>query len=274
MITPLDIQKKQFSKSLRGLNEKEVQSFLQEVFGTLEKHINDNAELKERLSRSNEEMQKYKNIEKTLSETLVVAKRTAEDLMVNARREAEQLVAQARLQAKAIEEQSKREILELRSQRMMMEKDLEGFRLRMEGLLRAQLDVVSHYKSDVALNSPQPQPQQLHAQHQQLKAAAAPVATVVTEIKAAPAATAAPEVPQAVQTPQMPHAAQSPQATEEPQSPQSSQVPESHGKPSIADFTREQLHLAVEKHLAASSTLSQVRGDQEIGEVLAPKLEF
>mgnify|MGYP001201278231 CR=1 FL=1 len=157
MITPLDIQKKQFSKQLRGLNEKEVQTFLQEVFQTLEKHINDNAEIKEKMSRNIEEIQKYRTIEKTLSETLIVAKRTAEDLMINARKEAEQIVMQAKLQAKAIEEQSKRDTHVVQSQRMMMEKDLEGFRLRMEGLLRAQLDVVSHYKPDVVIPAPKPQ---------------------------------------------------------------------------------------------------------------------
>lgn len=155
MITPLDIQKKQFSRSFRGLNEKEVQSFLEELFATLEKHINDNADLKERMSRNIEEVSKYKAIEKTLTETLVVAKRTSEDLVMNARKEAEQIVAKAKLQAQMIEEQSKRDLMAIQNQRMMMEKDLEGFRLRMEGLLRAQLDVVSHYKPDVALQAPQ-----------------------------------------------------------------------------------------------------------------------
>ena len=132
MITPLDIQKKQFSKSFRGLSEREVQSFLQEIFQTLEKHINENAELKDKMTRNIEEIQKYRNIEKTLSETLVIAQRTSEDLMVNARKEADQIILQAKLQAKAIEEQSKRDLHMTQSQRMMMEKDLEGFRLRME----------------------------------------------------------------------------------------------------------------------------------------------
>lgn len=165
MITPLDVQKKVFNRSLRGFSERDVNHFLQEVGQSLEKHINDNAELKERMVRVMDEVGKYKAIETTLSETLIVAKKAADDLISVSKKEAEQIIASAKLQAYTIEEQTRRDIQALQTQRMMMEKDLDGFRLRMESLLRAQLDVVSHYKGDID-HQPQLQqhsPVQLHA---------------------------------------------------------------------------------------------------------------
>lgn len=149
MITPLDIQKKQFSKALRGISEKEVQDFMQEVYQTLEKHLDEKVALKEKISAHQEELQRYKILEKTLSETLVVAQRTAEDLLVNSRKEADLLIHKAQLEARAIEEEAKREMQDLHGQRMLLEKEFESFRLRMEGLLRAQLEAVSHYKTDL-----------------------------------------------------------------------------------------------------------------------------
>jgi cell division initiation protein len=149
MITPLDVQKKTFKKRLFGYSEKDVVHFMQEVANTLEKHINDNADLKERVVRVMDEVNKYKAIETTLSETLVVAKKASEDLVDSAKLQAQNIVQEAKLQAKSTEEQLRRDIDRLHHEQMLVEKELTAFKMRLEGMLRAQLKALNHYEEDI-----------------------------------------------------------------------------------------------------------------------------
>ncbi|MCK8058030.1 MULTISPECIES: DivIVA domain-containing protein [unclassified Fusibacter] len=149
MITPLDVQKKDFSKGIRGYSEREVNEYLIQIADTLETHINEKADLKERIMRIEEDVNKYRAIESTLSETLVLAKKTSDDLISTAKREAESIVKDAEITAKAKVEAANRQIAEMNEQRMHMEKDLEAFRLRIESMLRAQLSVVENYAVDL-----------------------------------------------------------------------------------------------------------------------------
>lgn len=149
MLTPLDIQKREFGKAIRGYNEREVDEFMMLVSQAMEKHIVDVAEQKDRNLRLTEDLSKYKQLEKTMSDTLVVAKKTSEDMLKTASQQADNIVKEAELRAIQMIEQAKKDIQLMQEQKMMMEKDLEGFRMRMEAMLRAQLDVAESYRSDL-----------------------------------------------------------------------------------------------------------------------------
>lgn len=149
MLTPLDVQKRNFKKTIRGFNEEEVNEYMEMIANTLEKHINENAMLKEKLNRRDEEIKNYRNIETTLSETLVVAKQSAQDLMNSANKEAENTVQEAQLKAKQILNDAQISIAQVALQKETMEKDLETFRMRMEAMLKAQLGVVQNYSIDL-----------------------------------------------------------------------------------------------------------------------------
>ena len=49
MITPLDIQNKEFKKSFRGYKESEVDQFLDEIIEDYEKLYKENIELKDKI---------------------------------------------------------------------------------------------------------------------------------------------------------------------------------------------------------------------------------
>ncbi len=51
MITPLDVQNKEFSKAVRGYKEEEVDEFLDLITVDLEKLITENAGYKEQIAR-------------------------------------------------------------------------------------------------------------------------------------------------------------------------------------------------------------------------------
>ena len=101
MITPLEIENKRFSrKNINGYNPDEVDDFLDELtkdYELLYKNFNESGDKVDNLKR---ELEKYKNIEKTLQETLILAQDTAKSVRENAEIEAKQIIKEADLEAK------------------------------------------------------------------------------------------------------------------------------------------------------------------------------
>ena len=73
MLTPLDIEKKKFSKKINGYSVEEVDDFLDELTVEYERLYKENAEYKEQLEQGQSDIAQYKNVEKTLRDTLVMA---------------------------------------------------------------------------------------------------------------------------------------------------------------------------------------------------------
>ena len=74
MITPLDIENKRFSKQMmNGYNVDEVDDFLDELTFEYGKLYKENAELKSQREELDDNVGKYKNIENTLQNTLIMA---------------------------------------------------------------------------------------------------------------------------------------------------------------------------------------------------------
>ena len=80
MITPLDIQNKEFKKSFRGYKESEVDQFLDEIIEDYEKLYKENIELKDKILILTEQIKQYNNLEETLKDTLIVAQSTADEV--------------------------------------------------------------------------------------------------------------------------------------------------------------------------------------------------
>jgi cell division initiation protein len=101
-ITPIDIRQQQFSKRLRGLDPREVDSFLNLVSDELEAAVRDNNALKEELARTGRIVEEYRERERALKETMITAQRITDDIKESARKEAEVILSRAELQAEKI----------------------------------------------------------------------------------------------------------------------------------------------------------------------------
>ena len=76
MLTPLDIENKKFQrKMMNGYNVDEVDDFLDEITVDYEKLYKENTELRAEIERSKSDIDKYKTIEQTLQNTLVMAQK-------------------------------------------------------------------------------------------------------------------------------------------------------------------------------------------------------
>ncbi|AOT68433.1 DivIVA domain-containing protein [Geosporobacter ferrireducens] len=149
MITPLEIQNKEFKKVMRGYKESEVDEFLDRIIVDYEKLYKENIELKDKITLLNEQIERYANLEKTLNNTLIVAQSTAEEVATNAHRKAELIIKEAEDRASKIIEQANQEIMKARREHEEVKKQMQIFRTRFKTLLEAQLEAVTTTCSEI-----------------------------------------------------------------------------------------------------------------------------
>jgi cell division initiation protein len=94
-LTPLEIQKHEFSSKWKGLDPVEVESFLSIVAEEMEELARRNAEMETRARHLQEENGEHRERERILKETLVTAQRASEDLRAAAQKQAELIVQEA-----------------------------------------------------------------------------------------------------------------------------------------------------------------------------------
>lgn len=139
-LTPLDIQQKQFPMRFRGFDVDEVYSFLELVREELEELLRENASLKEQLSRADEQLGEYRNMETTLRETLMTAQQMVEDYKSNARKEAELIIKEAELKADGMIKDAQEKVVKVHEDIV----DLKGIRRHFKEEIRRLID--SHLK--------------------------------------------------------------------------------------------------------------------------------
>ncbi|MBN7772102.1 DivIVA domain-containing protein [Clostridium aminobutyricum] len=140
MITPLDIQNKEFSKSVRGYKEEEVDSFLDLLTVDLEKLVGENAALKEEVARLNADIQRYQGSEGAVVETLEAAKSLMRDISASAEKRAEILLKNAQLDAELITREAKESIEKLTEESASLRTRFMTFKSRYKNLLESELE--------------------------------------------------------------------------------------------------------------------------------------
>jgi cell division initiation protein len=135
ILTPLEIQKREFSPKWKGIDPVEVESFLALVAEEMEELTRSHLELETKVRGLQEENAEHRERERILRETLMTAQRASEDLRAAAQKEAQLVVQEAhdsseRLTHNALQRSAEIEkaIHELRLQRT-------NFRLQLQKMI-------------------------------------------------------------------------------------------------------------------------------------------
>ena len=149
MYTPLDIENKKFSKQMvNGYSVEEVDDFLDELTIDYEKIYKQVGEATKKASDMEEELKKYKNIENTLQNTLVMAQTTADEIKELAKQQADQIVKEAQGTAKQEVIEKEQSIVTKRKELEDLEKQIDVYKAKMESLLISQLELLKDMNKD------------------------------------------------------------------------------------------------------------------------------
>jgi len=101
-ITPLDIEKHEFSLRFRGYEPEEVRAFLRLVAEDYEAVSKEVLSLRSRVSQLEEDLSAHKEREKILKNTLLTAQKMSEDMKARALTDADLLLKEAEVKADRI----------------------------------------------------------------------------------------------------------------------------------------------------------------------------
>lgn len=149
MLTPLDIENKKFSKQMmNGYSVNEVDEFLDELTVDYEKLYKETTDSKNKIADMQEEMAKYKNIESTLNNTLIMAQTAAEDVKNLAKQQADNILSEAQANAKQAVTELEQEIALKQKELEDLQKQFDVYKAKMESLLISQLELLKEVNKD------------------------------------------------------------------------------------------------------------------------------
>jgi len=141
-LTPLEIRKMDFSKSLRGYNADEVRAFLEivaEQVEALQREVNN---LSDQVVRMETRLADFQMMEKTLQDTLLKAEETAQRSRADSQREAELILREAQLSAQQIMIEARQSVERLQGDILTLLSRKDAFIKKLKYLLQSQQDLV------------------------------------------------------------------------------------------------------------------------------------
>ena len=133
--TPLDIQRREFEKAFRGLDENEVRAFLHEVAAEWEEVQHENSKLRDEVLDLRERLQQYQEQDRIFRETLLHAQKTKEELLDAANREKALLLKEADFKADEIIRDAQQRVGELEAQQRTLKLERMRFLQDLDSLL-------------------------------------------------------------------------------------------------------------------------------------------
>ncbi len=147
-LTPIDIQKQNFSKTFRGFDENEVRSYLSLISEEYEQLIQEIEKFSRESTQIREQLAEYADRERMLKDTLLSAQKVSEDVKANAHKEASLIVKDAELLAERIVSQAMSRVGDL-------EKAIQDLKLERKHARRKLQNLIDGFEQLVALDTEQ-----------------------------------------------------------------------------------------------------------------------
>jgi len=138
-LTPLDVRKQEFRKSLRGYETIAVEDFRERVADALERVIRERSVLEERAAALTDQLRAFREREKAMNEALVAAQQLRADTRVAAEREAQVIIREAEAEAKRRLEEARVAETEARSRLGEAQRQYEAYLAGFRALLERQI---------------------------------------------------------------------------------------------------------------------------------------
>ena len=147
-ITPLDVRKQEFRRTVRGFDCDEVRAFLATTADEYEAVLVDNKELRERIIEQDEKIAEYSNMEQALRDTLMTAERLMKESKQSARKEGELMLRDAGLKAERVLDEARARAEDIRREILGLKKEKDAFLARVRSLAQAQIHFIDSHGRD------------------------------------------------------------------------------------------------------------------------------
>jgi len=141
-ITPLDIKKQEFKKVMRGYDPVEVDTFMDMMADEFEDLFKQQKDLREKIIELETQLKDYRQIEKSLQQTLLHAQEASGRMYDSARKESELILKEAEMRAAKMLEQANSDAVRLENELKHLQARKESLIGRLRILLSTELDLI------------------------------------------------------------------------------------------------------------------------------------
>lgn len=138
-LTPLDVRRYDFGRSLRGYDPVRVDQFREQVAGELERLSRISQELDEKARGFHEQLRTYRERDKALNEALISAQQLRNEMREQAEREAQFIAREAQQQGEQILEAARAEARRMQEEIESLDRSRRVFLSQMRAFITRQL---------------------------------------------------------------------------------------------------------------------------------------
>lgn len=147
-VTPLEIRKQEFKKSMRGYDPVEVDTFMEKLADDFDTLTSENSDLSKKIVAADAELKHFKEVEKTLKETLYNVQETSQLSKQNSEKEATLVKKEAELIANQMVDKARQGLHSMREEVNALKRQKESFSARLRHLLSSQLELLEVLELD------------------------------------------------------------------------------------------------------------------------------
>jgi cell division initiation protein len=147
-LTPLDVKKQEFKKVLRGYDPVEVDSFLDMMSNEFAELLKQCKDMREQLVEYEAQLRDYRQMEKTLQQTLMQAQEASGRSIENSRKEAQLIVQEAELKANQILDRARLDLSRTKDEIGNLRSKKESIVSRLKVLLNSEVDLIKALEID------------------------------------------------------------------------------------------------------------------------------
>jgi len=156
MITPGAIQRKDFTRGVRGYKEEEVDQFLDLIAADLDTLLRENASLKENIKALTQEIDSHRGSDSAILGTLEAAKALMTEISASAEKRAEIVLKNAELDAERIRREARENVEHMTEEAVALSRRWELFSGRFRNLLETELDRFDSFSAGLLLDESVP----------------------------------------------------------------------------------------------------------------------
>ncbi|HEX2721632.1 MAG TPA: DivIVA domain-containing protein [Gemmatimonadaceae bacterium] len=153
-LTPLDIRRFDFGRSLRGYNPEKVELFRQQVAEEMERLSRINQDLDTKARSFHEQLRAFRERDKALNEALITAQQLRAEVRDQAEREAQLLLKEAQAEGERLVETARAEVRRMEQELDALDRSRRSYLAQMRALLARQLSEVEASESGRSSQAP------------------------------------------------------------------------------------------------------------------------
>ena len=141
-LSPLDISKHEFSKTMRGYDPAEVRAFLERVSEELSELQKESATLTEQAHINNAQIKVFRELEQGMRDALVTSQDSLKISQEQSEKERQNILREAELEAEEIKITAEKDVQNLRNELRELQLHRDAFVKRLRFLLKSQNELL------------------------------------------------------------------------------------------------------------------------------------